>query len=511
MNDFALSLLLLGALSSGTQLPFWMSANQFGLMPEGSGGLALVRAGTQYDASKEFQWKWGMSVGANYDSRCPVEPGMTDAKTADFNLMVDELYGSVKWKVLSLDVGMKRFDLDFYGAGTPTLGSMSATGGHLVWSGNARTMPGYLLTVEPFPVPFTNKVFWLEGAYGDFRTLDNRYVQGALIHRTKFMMIFKVSPRLDVRLGLDHIAMWGGTSPQDGAMPITLNNYFRVVTGRNASSKGTVNDQMNVIGDQRGGTVFRIDWRGDGWKTAIQRDIPYDDGSGMPGIQNWPDGVYTGWFGFDDKDRWISDIVYEYHYTMKQSGVYHDRPTTEEERKELDPNDPYSYWVHVYGGADNYFNHSSYKSGWTYWGRTIGDPLLSPMGTHAGTWTSRNTVMGIENNRIKAHHLSIAGKAFKRLPYKLMLTYSQNYGTYRNQYLGESQYKKPWGTVKETPLHQVSGAFFGEVPLAAARILAPHSPLRHLTLTYTLSADRGQLLPDTFGATLGLRWDWGVR
>ena len=209
MNEFALSLLLLGALSSGTQLPFWMSANQFGLMPEGSGGLALVRAGTQYDASKDFQWKWGMSVGANME------------KTADFNLMVDELYGSVKWKVLSLDVGMKRFDLDFYGAGTPTLGSISATGGHIVWSGNARTMPGYLLTVEPFPVPFTNKVFWLEGAYGDFKTLDNRYVKDALIHRTKIFLMIKPHSRLDIQLGLDHVAMWGGTIPNIGKMPVS--------------------------------------------------------------------------------------------------------------------------------------------------------------------------------------------------------------------------------------------------------------------------------------------------
>lgn len=36
MNDFALSLLLLGALSTGTQLPFWAGANQFDLMLEGS-------------------------------------------------------------------------------------------------------------------------------------------------------------------------------------------------------------------------------------------------------------------------------------------------------------------------------------------------------------------------------------------------------------------------------------------------------------------------------------------
>ena len=88
MNDFALSLLLLGALSTGPQLPFWAGANQFGLMPEGSGGLALLRAGTEYDATKEFQWKWGVSLAGQYDPRCPVTPGMTV-----------ELLISVRWSM----------------------------------------------------------------------------------------------------------------------------------------------------------------------------------------------------------------------------------------------------------------------------------------------------------------------------------------------------------------------------------------------------------------------------
>lgn len=505
MNDFVLSLLLMGALSSGTTLPFWMSSNQFGLMPEGSGGLALLRAGTQFDTSKDFQWKWGVSLAGNMDTRFPGDPGTKD-RTADFNLMVDELFGSARWKVFTIDAGMKHVDIDFLGAGVPTLGSMSTTGGHVVWSGNSRTMPGYMITMDPVAVPFTNKVFWIHGAYGDFKTLDNRYVKDALVHRTKVFMLFKISPRLDFQIGLDHYAMWGGNSPDHGKMPLTLDNYFRVITGRGASSSGTVNDQINVIGDQGGGEVLRIDYRGNGWKAAAQHDIPYNDGSGM-GFQNFPDGVNTLWFGFDDKDRWISDIVYEYQYSMWQSGTYHDRPTTEEEREKLDPSDQYHYWHHIIGGLDNYFHNGEYKSGWTYFGRTIGNPLFVPVGTHAGTWTGKKMVLGVENNRVKAHHISIAGKAFKRFPYKAMITYSKNYGRYRYPYVGESQYKKPWGTVKEIPLLQVCGAFVGEVPVASTGLFAPHSPMRHLTLTYAVYADRGQLLEDTFGATFGFRWD----
>lgn len=496
MNDFALSVLLLGALSSGNQLPFWAMSNQFGLMPERNGCLALVKAGTQYDTTKDFQWKWGASFAGQYES-----------KTADFGLMVDEFYASARWRALHLDAGMKHVDTEFWGAGLSTLGSMSTTGGHVAWSGNARTMPGYLITLDPVPVPLTHKLIWIRGAYGDFKMLDNRYVMGALVHRTKLYLLLRVLPRFEFQLGIDNVGLWGGASPDYGKMSLTFSDYFRVVTGRKASGSGPMNDQINVIGDQRGGALYRFDWHGNGWDAVLQREIPYDDGSGMAGVQNWPDGVYTLWFGFDKKDRWVSDILFEYQHTMDQSGTYHDRPTTDEEKAKLDPSDQYHYNHHIYGGVDNYFNHSEYKSGWTYYGRTIGDPLISPVGTHAGTWTGCQMVLGVENNRLKAWHVSISGKLFLKVPYKLMLTYSQNFGTYRNQYLGESQWKKPRGTVKETPLHQVSGAFIGEIPFHTASFIAPNSALRHLTLTYGLYADRGQLLLDLFGASIGLRWD----
>ena len=83
---------------------------------------------------------------------------------------------------------------------------------------------------------------------------------------------------------------------------------------------------------------------------------------------------------------------------------------------------------------------------------------------------------------------------FKKAPYKLMLTYSQNYGIYWQPYEGESQWNKEPGTVKETSLNQLSAAFMGEVPF------------RSLSVIYGLYADKGSVLPDTFGVTLGLRW-----
>ena len=497
MNEFFLTLLLMGALSTGGPLPFWMTSNQFGLMPETSGALALARMGTVYDPSKTVQWRWGASLAANYGGSSATPVILSEAKdlsAKDLRPMVDELYASLKWKVFSVDLGMRRFGLDYYGAGTNTLGSMSTTGGHIIWSGNARTLPGYTVNLDPVVVPFTGGRVKLSGSYGDYKTMDNRYMKDALIHSTRIGLDIKITDRLDFHGMLDHYAIWGGKS-EKLSMPVTFGNYCRVVMGKGASSEGTLNDQLNVIGDQGGGELFRFNWRGNGWMISAQHDIPYNDGSGM-GFQNFPDGVNTIWLGFDDKDRWVTDILYEYQYTMFQSGTRHDRPTTDEEKAHLDPSDEFHYYRHIVGGGDNYFNNGEYKSGWTYYGHTIGNPLFVPKSTHAGTWTGRNTVLGVENNRLKAHHFSIAGKLFRKAPYKLMLTYSHNYGTYGIPYKGESQWLKDWGTVKETPLNQVSGAFVGEIP----------GLLEHFTLTYGLYADRGELLPDNFGATLGIRY-----
>ena len=416
MNDFIVSLMLLGAISSSGSLPFWATSGQWGLMPENNGALALVQAHSQFDESRTFQWRWGASLAANYYNNALAPDSMPA------HVMVDELYASARWQVFTLDVGQKRRELDFMAA-DPSLGSLSVTGGHVAESGNARTMPGYLITLDPVAIPLTWKHVFLYGAFGDYKTMDDRYIANALVHRTRIGFRGDIGSRLSLHIGLDHIAMWAGDLPDGNHMPVTLSNYIRVATGRSAGSGGSRSDQLNVIGNQLGGEYLKAEYRGDGWKVVLQHDIPYDDGSGM-GFQNWPDGVNTLSFSFEDKDRWISDIVLEHHYTLWQSGTLHDRPTTDEERANLDPADQYHYLHHIIGGGDNYFNHSEYKSGWSHYGRCIGNPLFFPVGTRNGTWTSAVMTKGFESTRFKAVHLGLSGKLFRSHPYRLMLTHS---------------------------------------------------------------------------------------
>lgn len=495
MNDFFLSLLLLGSLSSGGPMPFWATANRYGLMPEASGTTALLQAYSITDPEKAWQMGWGVRSAVTRDSYHPA--GVSGAPAT--RLLVDQLYVDVRWKNLKLYAGAQQLgNSAFLGSGE----SLSVTGGSVLWSGNVRGVPGVSLHLSPAAIPFTQGRLRVFGSWGEFRMTDRRYTVDPLLHRMMAGLEWRMSPRWTVWAGLDHYALWGGVNPENGRMPLTLDNYFRMALGMHAAS-GSKSDMLNVIGDQRGAEFLRVKWAfSSGWSLTAQHDIPYDDSSGMR-FQNFPDGVNTLFLSRNvDRREWVTAILYEYHNTMWQSGTRHDRPTTDEEKQHLDPADEYHYEKHIIGGGDNYFNNGAYRTAWTNYGRTIGNPLFFPKGTHAGTWDPAGVTLGVENNRIRAHHFALSGYLFQKAPYRLMLTYSRNYGLYPEPYAGESQWGKDPGTVKETPLRQVSMGLDVSVPLGNLFRRCP------MSLVFGAYADKGSVLPDTSGMILGLKCEF---
>jgi len=76
-------------------------------------------------------------------------------------------------------------------------------------------------------------------------------------------------------------------------------------------------------------------------------------------------------------------------------------------------------------GADSYYNHYVYFGGWTYQGRTLGTPLLTPVTATPGL---DDAIPGIGNNVVVAHHLGLEGHLGAGLSYRVLGTYSRNYG-----------------------------------------------------------------------------------
>lgn len=506
MNDFFLSLMLLGAASSGGVSPFWATANRYDIVPQGNGATLLLQTGMQSDTTKAFQWEWGLSSGVSTDTYRPVRA------------IPDEAYGTLRWKFISLDLGMKRRPQDFLATGYYDMGTLSTTGGNIIWSGNAATVPGYTLNINKVAIPGTKGHLSLFGRFGDYCTIDRRYVQWAHIHNTAFGVQIGLSPdnRWLLTAALDHYAMWGGTSPYDGRLDMSFNSYCRMLIGSNAGKSYNEGDVVNVIGNQLGHIVFRLDYKGDKWSVALQHDHPYEDKSGMR-FQNFPDGVNTLAFSLADRKFWVTDVLYEFQYTLWQGGTCERRPATQEEidRKDkhlyLEDDGTYSY---VAGGEDNYFNNYEYRSGWTHGARIIGNPFFLPTGTLEGTFNPdpehfRQVIMAnyktnwnraIENNRVMVHHIGISGMLFRMIPYKLLLTHSLNYGIYHPDiYSGYEMWKKDWSERwRQKPKVQFSGAFQCEIPLFKNRFF----------IIPAICWDRGQVLGNRVGATLGLRYNF---
>lgn len=187
-------------------------------------------------------------------------------------------------------------------------------------------------------------------------------------------------------------------------------------------------------------------------------------------------------FSFNDKEKWVSDLLLEFIYTKWQSGTRHDRPATPEELKKNPGKTRY-----VIGGCDDYFNNGEYKSGWTYNGKVVGLPLFTPMPVGENGITP-----GVCNNRIVAWNFGVGGMVCRKIPYIIKVTYSRNHGTYGQRL-----------------------KFFNDVPrqVSGALELTFRDLLPYMSAMAGVYADAGSLFPDSVGVTLKFlfKGDFGRR
>lgn len=393
---------LSGLVSSRKQLPMWATANRYGVLPENRGGLMQAGVFSGFNPEKKVQTAYGFS-GAGF---------LSQQKNKIF---IDELYFCLKWKEIRLDLGMIHPEEEFNG--------VSAQNGNILESANTRAMPGYNLHTDYIRVPFTGNVLAFKFNYSDYVMTDKRFVDRTRLHHKSFFV--RVTPwhRIDLIGGLEHWVQWGGNSPIYGKQPGSLHDYFRVITGRNGGAGSTVSDSVNALGNHLGRRYLRLNFRANTFQLSCYYDNLFEDGQ-PDHLRSLPDGTYGLYYGNRRETPWVSDVIYELTYTKYQSGRYHDRPATPEEMKKQDPDDHY-YGKIILGGNDNDFNNGEYRSGWTYYGRIIGTPFITPR-----TPNSDGITLGTYNNRVIAHYIGIKGYFARKVPYKLRLSYSLNYGTY---------------------------------------------------------------------------------
>lgn len=375
--------------SSGNDLPFWFSHNQSGRYDTPAKSNQLFSIQSDHRVDSLFGSPLNLKAGVNFIS------SYSDRVSLHFN----ELYATVYLWNFKLEGGRFR-DSDYFSG-------LSSSNGNLARSLNARPYPKIRFATQEFiPFFFFKKWFSYKAEYDEGWLGEKQYVKNAHLHHKSLYARIRLKEKSWFTFGLDHYVMWGGISPEYGALPDDFNSYLRYVTGRSGSSAFPETDQQNVAGNQFGAYLMQFDQDLDCYTMKFYYSHPFEDHSGME-MDNWRDNLLG--VSIDLKRKAIVEkAVYEFMYTQNQSGS-----------------------INEYGvmrGRDDYFNHGYYKSGYTYLGYTMASPLFSPV-------LMNDTIsIGIENTRLSMHHIGLEGSLSKDLCWYGLFTYTHNLGTYNQPY-----------------------------------------------------------------------------
>ena len=328
---------------TGEYLPFWARTGHDGILPYTSSGVVTIGADLMYGDKERWNFEAGTNLVGAVAAGSPVAPRNAYG-------LVDRLYVSGSWKMLHLDLGMKPRARE--------LEDISISGGNVMYSRNARNIPGINAWSDWI---WLGKKVAFKGNVAHYQMIDNRFVDKTMLHNKAISMKFAITDRLDFSLGFEHWAQWGGVSPIHGPQPVSAMDYVLIFVAGKGREGATTSDKINVLGNHLGKEYFRLDYKADAFTLTAQYDKPFEDGSGMR-FKNAPDGIWSLQCSFNDRNAFVTDVIYEFISTTWQSGPDHDRPATEEEKAEQDPSEP-TYGKVVLGGGDNYFGNGEYRSG----------------------------------------------------------------------------------------------------------------------------------------------------
>ncbi len=450
--------------AAGGQTPFWLRANQYGIVPLKPapgfvrGGLAIP-----YRTGRNRRLDWG--GGADVITNLGPAGGPT-------TVLVPELYLKARLGLFEVYAGRRR---EIVGLADSTLSS-----GSYIWSGNALPMPKIQIALRDYaPLPFTNGLISLKGSFAHGWFPAQGFVEHSLLHQSSLYGRFG-KPSWPVRFygGFNHQAQWGGRTDKlpsslvenGGQFPSSFKDYLDVVSGSSLGYRSNVDstqysyfDRTNRIGNHLGTIDVAMELQLKKLSFFAYRQSIYEAGA-LYRLANITDGLHGLRIRNLRPSRRgiaLTDVLLEYLDTRSQGG---DQFTTTQR------------------GRENYFNNAQYRDGWSYRGQTIGTPFITAPNT---TLYPQGADAFTNNNRVQVYHLGVSGQIGGTVTFQTKLSYSQNYGTYSSRF---------------TP---VAGQFSGGLWVGA-----PLSVRHGINLTASVAVDKGTLYPDNVGGSISLRKTW---
>lgn len=449
---------LFGSAATGSNTPFWMTSNRYGMVPLDAGN-GILNAGVFHNQhfGKGFRWGAGLDLVA--------------AVPRHHNVFIQQAYAEIGYKSLLLSVGSR----EYYNS----LWDRNLSSGDMVFSTNARPIPEINLSMPEFTlVPLTKGFLQIKGDFAvgksfdtdyleDFANTKQTFIKNVLWHHKSFFFRIKDTENnfpLSFTAGVQHYAQWGGTSTDArlGKQPQSFKDFIRVIFGQKGGDDATLSDQINVLGSHYGSYDFKLSYTEKDWGAHFYYQHYFNDKSGME-FANKTDGLWGLQVDLPFLP-WLNKVVAEYMVTMNQSGPMHfiifDRDKWKGGRG---------------GGNDDYYNNGEYRTGFSYFNRGIGSPLIpAPEYNTDGT-------LGFRNNRVKSWHFAAQGDINALLSYRILFTVMNGWGTSYFPFLN-----KKFGTSSLVDINY------------------KHPKLQGWLFTGSVAADTGTMLGKSAGFSLGV-------
>lgn len=458
--------------STDKYTPFWLSANQYGEVPDKSGFISLKgSAHKEYDTLYHTSNLKMKKFGYGYGLRAVVNTGKVN------QALFSEGYIKVRYGALELYGGRKK---EVFGLVDTLMSS-----GSFIWSGNALPLPKFQISIPNYTPLLAKGLISLKGsfAHGWFGSTDS--VKNYYLHqKSLYGRIGKPNWRMKFYVGFNHQVQWAGKPARpfldeaSGQMiskyQSDFETYIKVVTGvsLNKNSEGVnqpgapANEALNRAGNHLGTIDLALEWEDEKKRILIYRQSIYEDGS-LYHLSNVSDGLLGFSLKIKDKKSFLKNVVFEYLNTVNQGGPLD--AATGAVASEL-------------MGMDNYFNNSIYKDGWTYRSKIIGSPYIIPYNRISGSYPDSlnvNENFSI-NNRVEAFHTSVS------------------YIIHNFQFITRYSISGNLGSYTTPTIKKIQHSFIQNV--------------RYTTKNYefdlSLAIDQGQLFNNNFGVNFGVKRSW---
>ncbi len=441
---------IMGMAATTQQTPFWMQANTWGTVPS-KVPAGVLRAGVEHVTYfRNEQWK--LSTGAE---------GVINISEGQTRLLLPQAYLSIHYGKLRVGAGRRQLRSEVAG---DEIGS-----GSVLFSSNTLPVPMAGVSLDDYvPIPFTGKWVHFKASYADgWFERGRTYTSALKLHRkSMYLNIGKPTSAVHLVTGFDHAVQWGGWSPfetLDGQMPSGWKAYKYAVTGIKPKGKisGGTFDNTNRVGNHVASLDVLLSWDKADWRMEWYRQHLVEDGSlyYLSGLEDGLNGFL--WASKRKKSRGIGleSIVAEFLYTKDQGG---DEFSTSNR------------------GRDNYFNNAQVRDGWSYFGRTIGTPFITP--NYSNLIEDVGSTVFTNNNRVAVWHLGLSGHLGGGR-WMVKLSRSSNIGTYSKPFPEE--------------VRQFSGLL---------SVAYPTNWLgKNTEAGFRFAMDKGKLFEDSMGMMLWLR------